>query len=142
MPMIDFLRHMKRWLPLAILLQLSACATENLEIWRQIPIQTARISQSEKFTLNFRIDTPAIAKLVSRRREDELDRRMDSIFINLIGAKNWQLIKNLYGVSSVREELLSGDIHMEGLFNFNIYLDPPGPRKNCIGRFRTVFCDS
>lgn len=124
MPYIQKLRTSSRLVLVAITFIVTACASEKLEIWRQIPIQMTRVSQTESFTQTFLLKAPSIQEKEISARDKALDERMDNIFTNMAGAKNWQLLKNLYGISSVRNELMNGDIHMDGLFNFNVYLDP------------------
>lgn len=106
---------------------LAACSnTESLEIWRQVPIQMARATQTDSYRQIFLLgngnaSNPETMTADQRRAYDE---RMDRTFIKLIGSRNWQHMKNLYGVSSIREELISQQIHMEGLVSFSVYLDP------------------
>ena len=125
-------------------LQLASCSnTESVEIWRQIPIQMARVTQTDSYTQTFILDIAdnATNTELSIDARQQLDARMDQIFIKLIGARNWQYLKNLYGVSSIRDELINKRIHMEGLVNFTAYLDPINNRYVIMegsGRFFAV----
>lgn len=121
---IPLLRISMGFVLAAIVLSLSACASESLKIWRQVPVQMARISQTESYKQRFLISTPDIEKKAGIEQDQALDQRMDNIFSELAGPKNWQHLKNMYGIVSVRNELLAGRIHMDGLINFNVYLDP------------------
>lgn len=107
-------------LPLALI----SCTSTSLEFWRQVPIQIARVTQTESYQQTFRISTPSIKKVDLPERNRLLDTRMDAIFTSMIGSRNWQYLKNLYGVSDIRNEFMRGEIHMDGLMNFVVYLDP------------------
>ena len=103
---------------------LMSCANSSLNIFRQVPIQIARVPQTESYKQEFLISTPSIDKLDNPERDRLRDARMDTIFTSLIGRRNWQYLKNLYGVSDIRNELINGDIYLNGLMNFVAYLDP------------------
>ncbi len=106
---------------------LAGCSdTEKLEIWRQIPIQMARATQTDSYKQIFQLDPGNGGSLesISAEARGAFDKRMDLIFTKLIGSRNWQHMKNLYGVNSIREELFARQIHMEGLVSFSTYLDP------------------
>lgn len=107
-----------------LIVLLSACADKDLDIFRQVPIQMARVTQTDSYSQTFIIDSPAIREAQGAERDKALDEKMDNIFIHMIGAKNWQHLKNLYGISSLRNELISRRIHIDGLISFTIYLDP------------------
>lgn len=105
-------------------LLLASCAKQSYEFWRQVPIQLARVSQQESYRQTFTISTPEIKSIRDdTKRNNALDQRMDRIFIHMLGSVNWQYLKNHYGIQSIRNELMNGKIHMEGLINFNVYLD-------------------
>ncbi len=118
-------RNFLRLLCLASLsLLLVSCAQKTYEFWRQVPIQLARVSQQESYRQTFTISTPEIESIRDiSKKNNALDQRMDRIFIHMLGSVNWQYLKNHYGIQSIRNELMDGKIHMEGLINFNVYLD-------------------
>ncbi|HEC19021.1 MAG TPA: hypothetical protein ENI97_06715 [Gammaproteobacteria bacterium] len=105
-------------------LLLAACSTKDLEFWRQVPIQMTRVTQTESYTQTFRLNNAFIDRKEQPARDQALDENMDKIFTTMIGAKNWQYLKDLYGISTIRDELIDGKIHMDGLITFNAYIDP------------------
>jgi hypothetical protein len=112
---------------LAFVLLVSACSSSpKLEFWKQVPIQIARVSQTDSYQQIYILDSDSEINIndLSLEQRQKLDARMDLIFIHLIGARNWQYLKNLYGVNSMREELIEKNIYMDGLVNFIAYLDP------------------
>lgn len=127
------------------MLLLAACAnTSPVQIWRQIPIQMTRVSQTDSYSQRFLLDnskTTTSENLTAKQRQ-HVDARMDDIFSKLIGSRNWQYMKNLYGVSSIRDELLEKRLHMEGLINLTTYLYPDEKLDTVIlegfGRFFAV----
>jgi len=131
-PRHGFQRSSPKRLSMAILicalsLQMSACSNDkSIEFWRQVPIQMVRVSQTDSYTQTFVLgtSTSSSGEELTLEKRQELDERMDRIFITMIGAKNWQHLKNLYGVSAIRDELIDKKVHMEGLINFTAYLDP------------------
>ena len=115
----------QRLMLLVLLFLLTSCASNTAEIWRQVPIQMARVTQTESYSQTFLISTSEIKREEDRAEKDKLlDARMDRIFTTMIGTGNWQHLKNLYGISSIRNELMNRQIHMDGLLNFVVYLDP------------------
>ena len=115
MPLIPFLRKRSCLVFATATLMVTGCASDSLEVWRQIPVQMARISQTESYKQIFLISTPNIEDKQNTDRDKALDERMDNIFNKMVGDKNWQHLKNLYGISSVRDELMTGQIHLDGL---------------------------
>ena len=107
---------------------LSACAdTERFEdLWRQIPIQMARATQTDSYRQVFLLGKSDGVNYdnMNEKQRGEFDANMDRVFDHLIGPRNWQHMKNLYGVNTIREEIIKGDIYMEGLVSFSAYLDP------------------
>ena len=124
MTMIYLLKTITKAAYVAVPLLLISCADNSLEFWRQVPIQIARVTQTESYKQTFRIETPLTKNMKNPEKDHKLDERMDKIFTSLIGPRNWQYLKNLYGVSDIRDELIKGKIHMDGLINFVVYLDP------------------
>lgn len=90
-----------------------------------IPIQMARISHTETYTQKFDI-TSFLENTSSSDKEKnaKIDEHMDDVFISLLGGKNWQYLKDLYGSESIREEMKNGGVYVEGLINSTIYLVP------------------
>jgi hypothetical protein len=92
---------------------------------RVIPIQVARIHQTESY-----VQTYSLRDLKATPATDVADeiqaqnRRIDDVFGRLLGTPNWQVIKDLYGLGVVRDELLAKKIITRGLIDFTIYLDP------------------
>lgn len=110
---------------IVVILGLSGCSSLK-DFWRQIPVQIARVEQTDSFTQSFLISGSKNPVHHPETPEENriLDERMDIIFINLIGAKNWQHLKNLYGVDIIRKELSNNEIRLEGHINFTGYIDP------------------
>lgn len=121
----------------------TACSSSKLEFWRVMPIQMARVTQTESYTQTYILgpeNTVDIGDIPLERRE-KLDARMDTIFQHLLGARNWQYLKNLYGVNSIRDELIAKQIKMQGMLSFTAYLDPDDVRYTVFegsGRFFAV----
>lgn len=108
-----------------VLTQISCSAIpDEWQIWRQVPIQMARVSQTESYRQVYLINADSMKNDDKLTENEKLDRRMDQIFIRLIGQKNWQNLKNIYGVHDIRDEVMTGKIRMEGIVNFTAYLDP------------------
>lgn len=55
---------------------------------------------------------------------EEINQRIDEVFKKLLGKQNWQSLKDMYGLGSMREELLLRKIYVQGLLYFSIYIDP------------------
>jgi hypothetical protein len=93
---------------------LSICVTCSLT--RVVPIQIARVSQTEFFTQKFDFE----------KKEDieKQDKNVDKIFTKLLGPKNWQNLKDHYGVKEIRDELIKNEMEIKSFMNFSIYIDP------------------
>ncbi|MFX0211931.1 MAG: hypothetical protein ACFFDT_38505 [Candidatus Hodarchaeota archaeon] len=93
-----------------------------------IPIQIARVSQMESYEQTFTflesIPQEGTQDIDFWTRIQEQTRKMDDIFIRLLGPINWQNLKDLYGLRSIRDELISKKIYIQGLINLTVYLDP------------------
>ena len=105
---------------------LAACSSipDEWQIWRQVPIQMSRVPQTDSYKQTYVIDVDQVKSNEELTKTEKQDKRMDQIFNTLIGEKNWQNLKNLYGVNDIRDEVVSGDVSMEGTINFTAYLDP------------------
>lgn len=109
---------------IAIIILITGCGDKGLDFLRQVPIQMARVTQTDSYSQTFIINSPAIREKEGAERDYALDEKMDNIFTHMIGAKNWQHLKDLYGISSLRNELIARRIHIDGMISFTIYLDP------------------
>lgn len=109
---------------ITILLTSCSSVPDELQIWRQVPIQMARVTQTDSYRQTFLIDTDALKIDEKLTEKEKQDKRMDQVFNALIGDKNWQNLKNLYGVNDIRDEVIDGEVRMEGTVNFTAYLDP------------------
>lgn len=88
---------------------------------RLIPVQMARLPQLETYEHFFTIgDADNTSEEAQRRAVAEVD----DVFTRMIGDKNWQAVKDLYGFGAVREELVQGEIYIRGSLAVMIYLDP------------------
>ena len=103
---------------LLILLISSSC--------RVIPIQMVRVSQSEAYIQKF--DVLEISTRDSGSDSEflyaEQDKKIDEAFSKLLGTKNWQNVKDIFGLKEVRTKLLTGEITANGLLNILIYINP------------------
>lgn len=104
----------------------SSCSSVD-DITRFIPAQLARIPHTEVYNQTFDITSaidnkyPPLSNAVRRK---EIDTNMDNIFTSLLGDKNWQYLKDLYGGGSIRKEIVEGDVYIHGLINSTIYIEP------------------
>lgn len=89
--------------------------------FRLVPIQMARVPQLETYEQVFTIGQ---AKSDSEEDQQEAFSEIDRVFGKLLGARNWQSIKDLYGFAAIRHELDQQDIKLYGSFMTMIYLDP------------------
>jgi hypothetical protein len=93
-----------------------------------IPIQMARTTQTESFEQTFEFLTTASGYHSGTLRDldyqDAIDRQLDYVFNRLLGEKNWQRLKDLYGVGPLRGELVRQQIRSRGIVNLQISIDP------------------
>ena len=125
------------------LLLTAGCGSSRIDIWRVLPIQLGRVTQTESYQQRFifKEDNNQNLTDLSAEQQAQLDARLDQTFNILLGAKNWQHLKNLYGVDAIRTELFGNAIHIDGLMNFTAYLDPESVDYAIIegsGRFFTI----
>lgn len=117
---------------------LSGCASMT----HVVPIQMARVSQTEAYTQTFDFQSPHENN--AQHPIDQMqwfNQRIDDVFLRLLGEANWQQIKDRYGLGALRDELLRKDIYVRGFFNFSTYLDPVSPEffmTEGMGRFFLV----
>ena len=113
---------------LIFLLTLNGCT-----LLQVAPIQLARISQTEHYQQRFLFadrSSPQCAAFF-----DELafaaaqTRCVDSLFTRLLGKANWQKLKDLYGLAALRDEIINGDIRIDGNIDFTLYVDPRDHRQ-------------
>lgn len=102
----------------------SACSFTQV-----VPLQLGRISQSDTFVQKFSFldKLSADSGTSSPYSEQRLyagTQKMDQIFTLMLGDKNWQNIKDLYGLGNLRQELLAKKIYIKGFTNIIIYPDP------------------
>lgn len=121
-----------------VLSTLTACGSLKL-----VPIQMARVGQVEVYEQTFDFkkgpDEPAFSAPWERDRW--LNQRIDTELSVLVGPKNWQTLKDLYGLGTMREELVNGDLTIHGYLNVVISLDPNDVERFYIdgsGRFSLV----
>lgn len=94
-----------------------------------VPIQMARVTQTEYYEQYFTFLEAPSTQLEEKKNQSQSDeqsefRKIDQVFNKLLGDKNWQNIKNLYGVGQFRNELVEHQIFIQGIINFVIYVDP------------------
>ena len=90
-----------------------------------VPIQLSRIHQTETYVqkLSF-LDNFSVESIVDPdQRMSAQTLKMDKIFKQLLGNKNWQNLKDSYGFGNLRNELLENNIYIQGLVNLSIYPD-------------------
>lgn len=118
-----------RWLlPGIVLLLLSACTMLQV-----VPIQLARINQTEQYQQSFvfasRSSPHCGAYFEELPFESAQIRCIDTLFATLLGQPNWQKLKDLYGLSALRDEFVKGQLKLDGQIDFVIYVDPREPRR-------------
>ncbi|HHM04388.1 MAG TPA: hypothetical protein ENJ19_01420 [Gammaproteobacteria bacterium] len=95
-----------------------------------VPIQIARVSQTESYKQVFlfleppRDEAGPVSPDLPLPSIAQQNARMDEVFSRMMGAQNWQQLKDLYGVNELREELIQQRIYIKGFINFTIYIDP------------------
>ena len=123
----------------AVLLSvLTACGSLKL-----VPIQMARVGQVEVYeqTFDFAKHPGEPAFDAPWKRDRWLNQRIDTDLSILVGPKNWQTLKDLYGLGTMREELVNGDLVIRGYINMVLSLDPNDVDRFYIdgnGRFSLV----
>lgn len=117
---------------------LSGCASMT----HVVPIQMVRVNQTEAYTQTFDFQTSREDSALHPIEQMQwFNQRIDDVFLRLLGAANWQHIKDRYGLGALRDELLRKDIYVRGFFNFSTYLDPVSPEffmAEGMGRFFLV----
>ncbi len=108
---------------------LSICAACSLT--RVVPIQIARVSQTELYTQKFSLTKtktnsppPDTNSHHLKDKIQEQNQQVDKIFTKLLGPTNWQSLKDHYGVREIRDELFDNEMEIKGFMNFSIYIDP------------------
>ena len=139
----------RRMLPPAglVLLCLAAAACS---FTRLVPVQLARVHQTESYMQVFTFTTPNQSSgptdgNLQVLNDERLVRRIDDVFTRLLGSQNWQNIKDLYGFGTIQDELVRGDIFVKGQASLTIYIDPveqnhfliEGMGRYCLIRDRT-----
>jgi len=91
-------------------------------------VQVGRISQSETYLQTFTFfDEQKYAVVDQDQANQRLftqTQQIDDVFTQLLGEKNWQNLKDLYGLGNLRKELLAKKIYIKGIANMHIYPDP------------------
>lgn len=89
-----------------------------------VPVQLARVSQMETYTQTFDINLPESSKSVLTSKRNLQIAELDSVLTDLLGKKNWQHLKDLYGSAYLIDAFLNKEIIMKGQLNSTIYLEP------------------
>lgn len=117
-----------KWTILIFIILTTCFLFVGCSITRVIPIQLARVSQMESYKQTFTFLKPTLQEgtqdIDLLNRIQYQTRKMDDIFIRLLGPINWQNLKDLYGLRSIRDELISKKIYIRGLISLTFYLDP------------------
>lgn len=133
------LKSINRYLFLIpVCMVLTGCAS----LFQVVPIQMARVNQTEAYTQTFDFQAPHENKALHLIDETQwFNHQIDDVFLRLLGEANWQQIKDRYGLGALRDELLRKEVYVRGFFNFSTYLDPGSPEVfmvEGIGRFFLV----
>lgn len=109
-----------------------------------VPLQIGRISQTDSYTQKFSFlhELPGDSSRDQNLNDRLLfaqTRKMDEIFKQMIGKKNWQNLKDLYGLGNLRNELLEKRIYIKGTANMTIYPDPFDARYFSVDGFGRYF---
>jgi len=108
-----------------LLILLTGCSLTQI-----VPIQVGRISQSDTYlqTFSFFDDQKYADINLDSDKEVQLrfsqTRQMDNVFSQMLGEKNWQNLKDLYGSDNLLKELLAKKIYIKGTSSMQIYPDP------------------
>lgn len=100
---------------------LSAC--ESVKV---IPIQMARISQFEVYEQTFQFTEAPWPPLQDHSSDQlrDINAQMDSYLRFMVGPENWQTLKDIYGLSTMREELLNRQLRIRGFLHAILSLSP------------------
>lgn len=112
-----------------VLLTILAATLGACSITRIVPIQMARVPQTETYIQTFDLSGFQSAPdwlygNTAAREHRSKDAFMDAVFGQLIGRRNWQNLKDIYTFESLQQEVDSADIFVSGTVNFVIYLHP------------------
>lgn len=103
-------------------------ALTGCSLTRVIPIQLVRVSQTESYLQTFSFLKPSQTANDSKDGSPTTiqgqNQRMDETFTKLLGPINWQNLKDLYGLGSLRNELIQNKIYLQGIMNVILYIDP------------------
>lgn len=123
MPIRQSLRTVLRRAPLTALAVIAMAGCESVRV---VPIQMARVSQFEVYEQTFQF-TEAPWPPLQDHSLDQLRRvnaQMDSYLRFMVGAENWQTLKDIYGLSTMREELLGRELRIRGFLHATLSLNP------------------
>jgi len=108
------------------LILLTLCGCSPLQV---APIQMGRVAQLETFRHTF--DFGEVNSSGSSSNMDDfasatrdINQRIERKFTRLLGKANWQTLKDLYGLSDIRDELVDKSIYIKGVAQFYISIDP------------------
>jgi len=136
------LKSIHRYLFLMLLMPVCIVLTGCASLYQVVPIQMARVNQTEAYTQTFDFQVPRENTAMHMiERTQWFNHQIDDVFLRLLGETNWQQIKDRYGLGTLREELLRKEVYVRGFFNFSTYLDPVSPEffvAEGIGRFFLV----
>ena len=129
--MVSSITTIARVIFVLLVLFTSSCSTvENITNF--VPVQLTRVPHTEVYNQTFDITSSIDEQyppLSEEQRKKKIDTNMDNIFMSLLGDKNWQYLKDLYGGGSIREEVIDGTVYIHGLINSTIYLEPKQHKK-------------
>lgn len=93
---------------------------------RVVPIQMARISQVEVYEQTFQFTEASWPPTRDQSLEQlrRVNAQMDSYLRFMVGPENWQTLKDRYGMSTMREELLNRELRIRGYLQAVISLNP------------------
>lgn len=132
----DFdIRSLRATFLLIILILLPACS-----FYKVVPLQLTRVSQTEAYTQSFEINPSE--ELITKYKGNVRDAKiaeLDNMLIDLLGRKNWQIIKDNYGSKYIVDKFLENKVKIRGLLNNTIYLEPVKHDKVLIEGFGRFF---
>lgn len=132
------------YLPIAIIVTTAITIASCSSITKFVPIQMARVPQTEAFEQIFTLQDTAhtpnwLFEGLAVVQPPSKDTYMDAVFSRLIGRRNWQHLKDLYVVENLPKEIESGDIFMRGSINLVMYLHPINHKKFVVEGFGRFF---
>lgn len=115
-------RFLAGWLVLGVLgAVLGGCSAVQI-----VPVQMSRVPIIETYQQRFHFSEAKglSADAYPLDRQRRINAQINSHFRRLVGPKNWETLKEHYGLGPLRDELLEGKLHIKGHVSATISLHP------------------